>query len=563
MIDIAQYTYGTHFDELQKYNAKELRFIQLANSSCDISVYIPKNTDLNQWVGDLFINCNNKNHTDINLYLYKPLRYCKLYIMGSNINFYSFTSGSFRSIFMIYENSNIILGEDSTANGVRVVTNNSDLFVGRDVMFSHDIEVQTCDQHSVIDLDKMQELNSCQRNSITLKDHVWIGKKAMILKNVTLGQGAIVGAGSVVTKNIPDFTAVGGNPAKTIKNNVSWIRNKLNRKEEALFTSFKQSRISKFPEGITGKNEIIFFDHVLNRYVLSNDEIKFFDITNKVFLQYHKYKQLYHSFMMCNDYELVSLGGFCLPHTLPIKWGLKNTRRELNSNVRMPFDLAVTPINSLLEILKNDFTNYYADGIRKNNDTEFIFINTKLGIRYNHDIYNTSDNITLNDFNDILNKRVSEFKKTYDKNSLYILHCLNLEKSMLPVINEIKEIITKKTKGKMIVINETSKNDNSTNEFPDYVYSAHKPKVDYIWYKSLDYLTPEGFEFDFGIINFIYDNLKDIVSPNYKYKNICLDRGTSYYHLAANYLKEKKRPQDAEELLMKSPLHNDINVNNP
>ena len=350
MIDISQYTYSNDFDELQKYDAKELKFIQLSNGCCDISVYIPKNVNPNQWSDELFISCNSQKFTNVNLYLYRPIKHCKLYIMGSNVNFYSFTNGAFRSNILIYQNSNIILGEDSTANGVRIVTNNSELFVGRDVMFSHDIEVQTCDQHSVIDLDKMQEIGSTHRTSITLDDHVWVGKRAMLLKNVTIGKGAIVGAGSVVTKNVPNFTAVGGNPAKTIKNNVSWIRNKLNKKEEALFTLFKLPHVSKFPEGITGKNEIIFFDHVLNRYVLSNDEIKFFDITNKIFLQYHKFKQLYHSFMMCNNYELVSLGGFCLPHTLPIKWGLKCTRRELNSSVRMPFDLAVTPIRSLLEI---------------------------------------------------------------------------------------------------------------------------------------------------------------------------------------------------------------------
>ena len=46
---------------------------------------------------------------------------------------------------------------------------------------------------------------------------VWIGAGAMILNGVTVGDGAIVAAGAVVTKNVPPYSVVGGNPAKVIK----------------------------------------------------------------------------------------------------------------------------------------------------------------------------------------------------------------------------------------------------------------------------------------------------------------------------------------------------------
>jgi len=46
---------------------------------------------------------------------------------------------------------------------------------------------------------------------------VWIGMEALILKGVTIGTGAIVGARSVVTKNVPPFTVVAGNPARVVK----------------------------------------------------------------------------------------------------------------------------------------------------------------------------------------------------------------------------------------------------------------------------------------------------------------------------------------------------------
>lgn len=52
---------------------------------------------------------------------------------------------------------------------------------------------------------------------VVLKRNCWIGAGAVILPGVTVGENSIVGAGSVVTKDVPDNTVVAGNPAKFIK----------------------------------------------------------------------------------------------------------------------------------------------------------------------------------------------------------------------------------------------------------------------------------------------------------------------------------------------------------
>jgi len=53
--------------------------------------------------------------------------------------------------------------------------------------------------------------------SIIIEEYVWIGGQSIILPGVTIGKGAVVGAGSVVTKDIPPYTIAVGNPAKVIK----------------------------------------------------------------------------------------------------------------------------------------------------------------------------------------------------------------------------------------------------------------------------------------------------------------------------------------------------------
>ncbi len=52
---------------------------------------------------------------------------------------------------------------------------------------------------------------------IVIEDNVWIGRDVRILKGVTVGKGSIVAMGAVVTKSVPAYSVVGGNPAKVLK----------------------------------------------------------------------------------------------------------------------------------------------------------------------------------------------------------------------------------------------------------------------------------------------------------------------------------------------------------
>ena len=67
-----------------------------------------------------------------------------------------------------------------------------------------------------IDYNKILTLDLITK-PIMIMDNIWIASGAMILPGVTIGEGAVVTAGSVVVKDVEPWTVVGGNPAKMIK----------------------------------------------------------------------------------------------------------------------------------------------------------------------------------------------------------------------------------------------------------------------------------------------------------------------------------------------------------
>jgi len=64
---------------------------------------------------------------------------------------------------------------------------------------------------------RIRQILGSQVGPIVIEDDVWIGAGAIIMPDITIGQGAVVGAGAVVTKNVPPYTIVVGVPAKPIK----------------------------------------------------------------------------------------------------------------------------------------------------------------------------------------------------------------------------------------------------------------------------------------------------------------------------------------------------------
>lgn len=90
--------------------------------------------------------------------------------------------------------------------------------IGDGCIFSHEIQVFARNHYydgEDLKLLPYDERYFCRK--VVIGKYVWIGARATILPGVTIGDGAVIGAGSVVTKDVPSCAVVGGNPAKVVK----------------------------------------------------------------------------------------------------------------------------------------------------------------------------------------------------------------------------------------------------------------------------------------------------------------------------------------------------------
>jgi acetyltransferase-like isoleucine patch superfamily enzyme len=118
--------------------------------------------------------------------------------------------------------SEVYIGDDSLISCSNLVEIGSHTLIGHGVhIFDNDThpvdwQARLNDWKAIVDgqKDLKPEIAS---SPVLIGQHVWIGFNSMILKGVNIGNGSVVAAGSVVTKDVPENVIVGGNPAQIIK----------------------------------------------------------------------------------------------------------------------------------------------------------------------------------------------------------------------------------------------------------------------------------------------------------------------------------------------------------
>ena len=100
---------------------------------------------------------------------------------------------------------------------------NHEVKIGNGVIIGGNTVIYDTDFHSldsVIRANKLEDKRNAKWGKVTLKDNVFIGAHCTILKGVTIGENSIIGACSLITKDVPDNEVWAGNPAKSIKANL-------------------------------------------------------------------------------------------------------------------------------------------------------------------------------------------------------------------------------------------------------------------------------------------------------------------------------------------------------
>ena len=100
--------------------------------------------------------------------------------------------------------------------------------IGNRVLISHNVNIFDNTTHPLNPLARHQQFKSIitsgqpkkidlSEQAVKIEDDAWIGCMSIIMKGVSIGQGAVIGAGSVVTADVPAYTIVAGNPARIIR----------------------------------------------------------------------------------------------------------------------------------------------------------------------------------------------------------------------------------------------------------------------------------------------------------------------------------------------------------
>lgn len=137
------------------------------------------------------------------VYRYRVLVRCREHGVGLTVNFYSTVTAS------------TVLGNNVNFNGMRI-RGTGKVWIGDNFHSGQDCLILT-DNHNYDYGTAIPYDSTVISRDVCIHDNVWLGDRVIILGGVTLEEGAIVQAGSVVTKSVPKYAIVGGHPAQVFK----------------------------------------------------------------------------------------------------------------------------------------------------------------------------------------------------------------------------------------------------------------------------------------------------------------------------------------------------------
>lgn len=155
--------------------------------------------------GKLYFNTNKPEKFKANCY-FQMREGSKLNLNGNNFFHYG-------TDVCLFEGARLEL-DGCSLNAYSQLRCKNHIYIGPKTIIGRNVQIWDADHHEFNDVSDDKE--------IIIEGHVWIAAGAMILKGVHIGEGAVVAAGSVVTKDVPARCLVAGVPARVIEENVVW-----------------------------------------------------------------------------------------------------------------------------------------------------------------------------------------------------------------------------------------------------------------------------------------------------------------------------------------------------
>jgi acetyltransferase-like isoleucine patch superfamily enzyme len=139
--------------------------------------------------------------------------------MGDNVELWSYPDGeSYQTCLLTWlSSSSIRIGNNCILNGT-VIHSRSKVIIGDNCMFGAGAVIMDSDFHSTtINPAIRRRAVEVVDRPVVLGNNVWVGRNAIILKGVHIGDNSVIAAGSIVTKSVPSNQMFGGNPAHFIR----------------------------------------------------------------------------------------------------------------------------------------------------------------------------------------------------------------------------------------------------------------------------------------------------------------------------------------------------------
>lgn len=182
-----------------------------------ISIY--NNTLYSLWIQNEFKQISNT----VKFSSPFTLRGAKYILIGKNTNF---GKHCILTAWDKYHNDNFIpsitIGENCNFGEYNHITSSNRIIIGNNLLTGRWVTI-TDNSHGMTDYDSLRiapvDRRIYSKGSVIIGNNVWIGDKATILPGVKIGDGAVIAANTVVTKDIPAYSVVGGNPMKILKQN--------------------------------------------------------------------------------------------------------------------------------------------------------------------------------------------------------------------------------------------------------------------------------------------------------------------------------------------------------